>query len=234
MNEPERDALLEAWLRRRSTLHEELAKLDRDEPPEELDRIVLERAHRAIRRRRSPEPLRQLRWALPVGLAATLILSFVLLLQITPSRVRPTAASNPLPADSAEYRTLEAQSASSEAPTSSPVSPPTTPPASAAPMPAESASRRAPAASAAAADPQVSAPSEGVSERSRADVSAQQSERSMTGSGEAIRTREAWLAEIESLRARGLLAEAERELAAFRQVYPDGRPSPAAVTSPDR
>ncbi|MGH8308557.1 MAG: hypothetical protein ACRETX_02045, partial [Steroidobacteraceae bacterium] len=107
MTQPERDAELEAWLRHSSSLHDQLARLDRAEPPEELDRIVLDRAREAIHAPRSVAPLRQLRWAVPVALAATLVLSFAVFLHVGPAPVN----TNPAPAIARQER-LEADSES--------------------------------------------------------------------------------------------------------------------------
>jgi hypothetical protein len=82
------------------TLHEQLARFDRSDPPEELDRIVIERARQAIRMPQSERPIRQFRWAVPLAVAATLVISFALVLhQVSPPPpATPPTAANTEPA----------------------------------------------------------------------------------------------------------------------------------------
>ena len=86
----ERD--LHATLRRRERL---VAPFEDDTelaPSPELDRLVLDRARRALREERNGDPqvFRGNTWALPVGIAATILLSFTLVLQLS----RPSAESS--------------------------------------------------------------------------------------------------------------------------------------------
>ena len=70
------DPEFEAFLRRRSPMHRRLSQIDEAEPSAELDRIVLDRARDAIGApSREPIYLKS-RWALPVGLAATILIAF--------------------------------------------------------------------------------------------------------------------------------------------------------------
>jgi hypothetical protein len=74
VTDPERDDEFEAYLRRRSALLTHARSEENLEPPDNLDDIVLKTARQAIQ---SPEGLplyKAPRWALPVALAATLLL----------------------------------------------------------------------------------------------------------------------------------------------------------------
>ncbi len=81
MTGPEYDAELEAFLKRRSPMHRRLSDIDHAEPSLEVDRLVLNRAREAIE---TPEqPLyRTSRWALPIGLAAAILIAFTVVLNI--------------------------------------------------------------------------------------------------------------------------------------------------------
>lgn len=85
------DDEFDAYLKRRSLLRDHLDGLDEPEPPDELDRIVLKKARQAIRRAPQPRLYRAPRWALPVGLAAVLLLSFAIVLNVSlrPGLQRP-------------------------------------------------------------------------------------------------------------------------------------------------
>jgi hypothetical protein len=87
MSGPERDDEFEAYLRRRTRLDRRLKSLDRLEPPPELDRIIIGQARQAIqgappvpkfRGSGHPAP----RWALPMGMAATILISLSVLLDL--------------------------------------------------------------------------------------------------------------------------------------------------------
>lgn len=219
MTQPERDAELEAWLRRSSSLHDQLARLDRSEPPEELDRIVLDRAREAIHAPRSVAPLRQLRWAAPVALAATLVLSFVVFLHVGPAPVD----TNPAPAIARQER-LEADSESSAAYESPRED--NAPQPYVVPQPLE-----LPPPEVTASEPAArmkSAPARALAAR-EAIGTEQQARTSPDVRADA----DAWLAEIKRLRAQGLLAEADREWAEFQRMYPDRGAMPAAAAAPE-
>lgn len=87
MSGPERDDEFEAYLRRRARFDRRLKSLDRLEPPLELDRIIIGQARQAIqgappvpmfRGSGHPAP----RWALPMGMAATILISLSILLDL--------------------------------------------------------------------------------------------------------------------------------------------------------
>ncbi len=82
MTDSEHNDDFEAYLRRRVPIDRRLALMSRLEPPVELDRIVIGQARLAIQ---GPAPVpvfRGPRWALPMGLAATILVSLSLLLDV--------------------------------------------------------------------------------------------------------------------------------------------------------
>ncbi len=95
MTGPEYDAELEAFLKRRSPMHRRLSDIDHAEPPLELDRVVLNRAREAIEAP-GQQLFRSSLWALPVGLAATILVAFTVVLNIDHSGGK-AAADKPLP-----------------------------------------------------------------------------------------------------------------------------------------
>jgi hypothetical protein len=102
MTGPEYDAELEAFLKRRSSIHRRLSASDHAEPSVEIDRLVLSRAREAIE---TPEqPLyRTSRWALPIGLAAAILIAFTVVLNIDHHGKKPVASNAP-PATEAAAR----------------------------------------------------------------------------------------------------------------------------------
>jgi hypothetical protein len=87
MTGPEREDEFEAYLRRRVRIDRRLRSLDRLEPPAELDQIIIGQARQAIqgaapvpkfRGSGHPAP----RWALPMGMAATILISLSVLLDL--------------------------------------------------------------------------------------------------------------------------------------------------------
>jgi hypothetical protein len=102
----------EAYLKRRVPIDRRLALIHRLEPPPELDRIILNRAREAIR---GPAPVpvfRAPKWALPMGLAATILVSLSLLLDLgMRGAIRKDAAYSPaIAAVSSAARTPATQS----------------------------------------------------------------------------------------------------------------------------
>jgi hypothetical protein len=82
MSDSDQDDDFEAYLKRRVPIDKGMKSLDRLEPPAELDRIVIGKARKAIQGGAPLNPYRAPKWALPVGLAATILLSFALLLDL--------------------------------------------------------------------------------------------------------------------------------------------------------
>lgn len=173
MSGPEYDAELEAFLKRRSPMHRRLSDIDHAEPSGELDRLVLNHARKAIET--PTEPLfRRSHWALPVGLAAAILIAFTVVLNIDHDHVK-VAADAPPAAEAAPQ----------------------------APAVARATSAR-PSDSALPASPAPATPSAPAT----------------TVSADAHASPDAWLREINRLRAEGRTADADRELTAFRAAYP--------------
>jgi hypothetical protein len=82
MTDPWRDDEFEAYLKRRLPIGRRLTSLERLEPPEELDRLIIDKARQAIH---SPPEVRHFRapkWSLPLGLAATILISLSVLFDL--------------------------------------------------------------------------------------------------------------------------------------------------------
>jgi hypothetical protein len=82
MSDSDQDEEFQAYLKRRARMDKGVGSGERLEPPPELDRIIIGKARKAIE---DASPVRLYRapgWALPVGLAATLLLSFAILLDL--------------------------------------------------------------------------------------------------------------------------------------------------------
>jgi hypothetical protein len=97
MTGPDDDRELDDFLARRSVHHRRLAERDRIEPSPELDRLVLDKAREAIDVPANAPVYRSPRWALPVALAATLVLAFAVVLNMSrlPNRGIPLATATP-------------------------------------------------------------------------------------------------------------------------------------------
>jgi hypothetical protein len=76
----ERDDEFEIYLKRRVRLDRRLRSLDRPEPPAELDRIIIAQARQALQIAAPVPLLRAPRWPLPLGMAATILISLSILL----------------------------------------------------------------------------------------------------------------------------------------------------------
>jgi hypothetical protein len=99
MTDPEQDEAFEAYLKRRSVLPSGLSPDDRLEPPAALDAIVLKKAREAIKAPAAPDQgtqqmYRAPRWAVPVALAATIMLCLSVVMNISLNTNRPTPAAN--------------------------------------------------------------------------------------------------------------------------------------------
>ncbi len=259
MSDSEHDDEFEAYLKRQGPIHKGMTSLERPEPPPELDRIVIGNARKAIRSRSPVRLYRAPKWALPVGLAATILISFATLLGLGVRTVRqqqetathaslresraPQAVAEPPPAtalsdDSPSLSADSPSSASRSIAAASPVEPPAPvrlPPIPTAPWP-PSPMESAPMASSSAA-PLAEQPSDKARTRvARADIAARRS-RTEGDSGPDADRRDhpdaaKWLARIERLRSGGLTAQAEQELKRLHQAYPQ-YPLPAAAAPAD-
>ncbi len=205
------DEELERCLQRGERLLPQL-EVDIDGPDAATDRYVLARARAALVAARRATPTRRPpgqrpRWTVPLALAATLVLSFALLLQLDGGRDvgAPTVSTQAESAAGVTARSVPAAGVAS-AVESLPGAEPSAPPAAAAPaMAAARASSQAAdeTAAAASAPAMLGAPAA-----------------SRPAAAQTDRTREEWLARIERLQAAGDVDGARRELAAFREQYP--------------
>lgn len=120
MSEFDRDPEFEDFLKRRSPLHRRLSDFDHAEPSVELDRVVLNRAREAIETPAQPPMFRASRWAMPAGLAATILIAFTLVLNVERHEAKVdqpiAAASAPAATDMAESIALNAPAAPAPAP----------------------------------------------------------------------------------------------------------------------
>ena len=181
------------------------------EPSPELDRAILGAARRATRRNR---------WYPSLAAAAVLIFAVAIVVQI--ERQPPDQAPMSEPA-----------APPVAAPAQEKVAPPKPASRRAAPQFAPEPPPRAESAPAPAPNANVAAPAAGVAseaERRRADEArpAPQLQRSMGARAGALQTEVAespdqWLARIARLRELGRDEEADKELARFRERYPDYR-----------
>jgi hypothetical protein len=255
---PDYDAELEAFLKRRSPMHRRLSDIDHAEPSVELDRLVLNRAREAIETPPAQPLFRSSRWALPVGLAATILIAFTVVLNIdhrgakvgaNTSPVAEAAPESPAPAVARAASTREQErvdsprvltdsSAASER-RDAQVEKKAEAPAvvaqraeSAAPRDTANASTdstpllassRAGAVKMPPAQPRQQAPGAAASSAPPA-VAADAGPRSSP---------EMWLREITRLRSAGRTADADRELAAFREAYPS-HPAYSVAKPPTR
>ncbi len=197
MTGPEREEEFEQYLKHRTILPHRLAESERFEPPPDVHRVILARAREAIRASAPAPVYRSARWALPFGLAATLIITFAVILHLR-QPVPTTAAltpSNPMVVDTstaapaAEFA-IEAR---------------------------ESRARNsAPPAYAHAKDERKAAPYRTV----QPTVARPETQALRATAAKRIPA-EQWLAKIEHLRDAGKDKEADREQAAFEKAYPN-------------
>jgi len=82
MADSEHDDDFEAYLKRRVPIDQRMKTVDRLEPPPELDRVIIGKARNAIQNSSHVPMYRAPKWALPVGLAATLLIAFSIVLDL--------------------------------------------------------------------------------------------------------------------------------------------------------
>jgi hypothetical protein len=206
-----------------------------DGPDADTDRLLIARARMAEHpvQLRSPasKTFRAPHWAVPVGLAATLVLSFTLLLQTSAPAAMPEPHSEPVVPPTVTVNGAVNDSMISRERTSVraevvvepavlakaiPAVPPPPPPAMNTAAAADTSADVAAVAMAAAP-----APAEAAAGSAAAGSDAER----VAGAPLAPHV---WLQRIERLRSRGLDTETRQELQAFRQQYPD-HPLPAAL-----
>lgn len=202
---------------------------DRIEPPPALDAAILAAAREAVK----PAPSRRSwwqAWTLPIGVAATVVLTVTLTLMVQQEQERPAPEAPPAqvlrapaaaPQEKAEAADL-AVKREAEGPAVAPApAPEAAAPAGAvaprAPM-AESAESAAPARPAAAMPRQAAPAADAVESRARSAPLRKEA----VGAALA-RAPEQWLEEIRQLKQQGKEKEAAEALAEFRKAYPDYR-----------
>jgi hypothetical protein len=91
MSAPEQNDDLENFLAQRSLLPPALQAREQSEPPAELDRQILQNARAAIEPGAARKMLLRNRWFVPLTLAATVVLSFTIVIRIQQSGDSPYA-----------------------------------------------------------------------------------------------------------------------------------------------
>jgi hypothetical protein len=192
-----------------------MKSIDPLEPPAELDRIVIGKARKAIQATSALRPYRAPKCALPVGLAATILLCFAILLDLG-VRAKRNDASLQAALSAPSVKTAPAQVPAQTAVQARPEVP--SPAAPADPVWAEKASPRA-------ADAEEALSADGARSRfARAEKAAKRAraEPETTDARPAPPVPAAtWLARIDELRKSGQTAAAESEMKRFRVAYPD-------------
>jgi hypothetical protein len=235
MTGPEYDAELEAFLKRRSPMHRRLSDIDHAEPSVELDRLVLNRAREAIDTP-SPALFRSSRWALPVGLAATILVAFTVVLNIdhqgakvasnaspaaeaapqapAPAVARAASVREPERVDPPRLLTDSAASERREVQTEKKVEAPV------AAMARRSQAAKSQNAASTAADSSTLIASTGAAVSQVPAAPPPPAPPVAAAAADPHSTPDTWLREINRLRTAGRTADADRELAAFREAYP--------------
>ena len=226
---------LEPLLRARRPLFRDASQGDGLEPGDHLDSLIIERARTALR---APQPMsfyRGTRWAVPVALAATVVMSFTLLLYTREGAPRAPAAdaekSAPLaepsvaPAATRRQRSLAAPPATAvPAPAFAP-SPPPLSAAMPAAAPAPADSQRAANAAESISRVELGAASANAM-AARGTVTRQDAE-SKTSELTRIRDNpEDWWHYIVDLRANGRQVDASTEWKKLHLRFPDFVPPP--------
>ena len=176
------------------------------EPPAEVDRLVLRQAREAIRPSRELHEIRGAGWGMPLALAATVLVTVTIVLNVMVAR---KVDNTPSDIHQAAQRIDLAAPPATTAPAAAPAAPTSNNPAR-------------PAADAALADLRRPATAPAVEP-------APESRRAVTKAAPAWRhDTQSWLAEIDKLRAQGKSAEADAEMAEYKRQHR------AYAASPDR
>jgi hypothetical protein len=251
MTGPDYDAELEAFLKRRSPMHRRLSDIDHAEPSLEIDRLVLDRAREAIETPRQPPMYSASRWALPVGLAATILIAFTVVLNIDHRGAKVGANASPVAAESPAPAVARAASAREQERGDSPRVLTDSSAASerrdaqvekkaeaVVAQRAESAAPQDAANASTDSTPLLASSRSGVAQmppaqpRQQAPGSSPDSP-AVTADADPHSSPDTWLREITRLRSAGRTADADRELAAFREAYPS-HPAYSVAKPPTR
>jgi hypothetical protein len=246
MTDPERDPEFEAYLRRRSMLPNRQRATENLEPPHDLDDIVLRKARQAIQ---SPQQLpvyRAPRWALPVALAATILVCLSIVLNVSLNGNK--AGEKLLPFAPGATGEQQLREVPKDAASPAPAVPSPAPPAAAAAAPSFSRSSKAapsavgpPASGRGEEDQKAAAPQPSMPTYASAITGritdAAPAPRPAPGAPleqaarDATQDPESWLKHIEALRAAGKNAAADAELARFKAAFPAYPVTPARPLS---
>jgi hypothetical protein len=186
-------------------------------PPAALDAAIQAAARRAVGSR----PGGARRWQVPVSIAAVLALAIGVSLQV--DREKPVVVDGtPVPSGSAEYPVPQAEPEKAAPAPPAAESRAAPMPASPPPAPAAASVAAPPAAAGAAASADAVRATPQAASRAKSELAreATTQEKKMA---EALDTPERRLERIADLRAKGLHAEADRELAEFRRAHPGYR-----------
>jgi hypothetical protein len=235
---PQHEDEFEAYLTRRLPIHQRLSPLERLEPPDELDRLIIAKARQAIQ---SPSPVRVFRapkWALPVGLAATIVISFTVLLNLGVHAVkhqeepvlmtnvtvdRPTVAAPMVQAPQIAIAPAKSSAAKRAGGAPRPAVPEQARD-SAARLELPKAAREIDAAAPAVADTPVETQSTAIADTFNRPLPAPSARSAGRAAAPPLPDAGSWFKRIEKLRAEGKTAEAEQEFRRFRDVYPGYEP----------
>ncbi len=241
MSTPERDDELEKFLAQRAVLPRALQEREQAEPPPELDRLVLRQARAAIEPGVASKMLRRNRWFVPLTLAATIVLSFTIVLRIQQSGDSPyTPMSGRVMEPAATSRAQDAPEQKAEAPRLRQIPERTLRREIAVPQldtaEATSADNATPAVPLSEEIPGLAKEAPAVAEsESRQSVANAAAEGNASVASRAaapppapdaagfakVESPQAWLERIRKLRADGKAEEADREFQAFRSRYPN-------------
>jgi hypothetical protein len=235
MTDPERDEAFETYLKRRSVLPDALASDEQLKPPAALDAIVLRKAREAIEAQAAPDqmkrqPQRPPRWAVPVALAATIMLCLSVVMNISLNTSRPAATlehETAARADGDSDGELR-KSVSGDIPSHEVILPEAKvagSPAPHAPVVAEQAERAPPAADEGRVAGR-SATEKTTMFAKRADASVPGAAPSAAGASQSAAggrhpsDPNEWLQQIEALRAAGKIELADAEMRRFQAAFP--------------
>ena len=205
-----RDDEFETYLKRRGRIDRRLKSLDRLEPSAELDRIIIGHAREAIHGPIPAGHFRAPRWALPMGMAATILISLSILLDlgvrdaIRKDAGRPAAIARAAAPAAASGPVLSLEPEAAPAPAAVGASPTNAAPAlRTAPWPpvSRSVTVDGSATARAAADEDASTPAVGDNARSRLSEEVQATSRLRTAdasaSSRAVSMQATWQAEAQ-------------------------------------
>ncbi len=240
MSTPDRDEEFEAFLARRSLLPRALAEQENAEPPPEVDRSVLCEAQAAVNAAPARKSFRRNRWSVPMALAATVLISLAIVVQVQRPSSEPVVmprqalepARAPLERDFAEEPEPDIGALSDSPKRFAKASAPAE---SRALIASANEMRRtdderadeldADASTAATAQARreayAASPARGATDSVAAVEAENGKARAPAAAAGAERDPKAWLERIAKLRAEGKHAQADREFKAFVKRYPD-------------